>query len=61
MKITKKLLFLNILNSMGYSLIVIYFQFWGQQNGLNDAVIGWRISAYAITNTITTPFIPLLV
>ena len=33
----------------------------GKQNGLNDAKIAWIISAYAITNTITTPFIPLLV
>ena len=61
MKITTILLFLNILNSMGYSLLAPLFPILGKQNGLNDALIGWIISAYAITNTITTPFIPLLV
>ena len=61
MKITTILLFLNILNSIGYSLLAPLFPILGKQNGLNDAIIGWVISAYAITNTITTPFIPLLV
>ena len=46
---------------MGYSLIAPLFPILGKQNGLNYAVIGWIISAYATTNTITTPFIPLLV
>ena len=61
MKITTILLFLNILNSMGYSLIAPLFPILGKQNGLNDAIIGWIISTYAITNAIVTPFIPSLV
>ena len=46
---------------MGYSIVAPLFPILGKENGLNDALIGLIISAYAITNTITTPFIPFLV
>lgn len=61
MEVTTILLFLNILNSMGYSLLAPLFPILGRQNGLKDGLIGWIISGYAIANTITSPFIPSLV
>ena len=61
MNITTILLILNILNSMGYSLLAPLFPTLGKEKGLSDALIGWVISGYAISSTIITPFIPLLV
>lgn len=60
MEITTILLFLNILNSMGYSIIAPLFPIIGRKIGFNDALIGWVISAYSVSNTIITPFIPSL-
>ena len=61
MNITTILLILNVLNAMGYTLLSPLFPILGKSNGLSDALIGWVISAYAISNTIMAPFIPLLV
>ena len=61
MNITTIILILNILNSMGYSLLAPLFPTLGKEKGLNDALIGWVISAYAIATTTITPFIPSLV
>jgi len=60
MEITTFLLFLNILNSMGYSLIDPLFPILGRESGLSDALIGWVISAYSFANILITPFIPYL-
>ena len=60
MEITTFLLFLNILNSMGYSLIGPLFPILGKESGLSDAIIGWVISGYPFANIFITPFIPYL-
>ena len=60
MEITTFLLFLNILNSMGYSLIDPLFPILGRECGLSDALIGWVVSAYSLANFLITPFIPYL-
>ena len=60
MEIITFLLFLNILNSMGYSLINPLFPILGRECGLSDALIGWVISAYSLASFLITPFIPYL-
>ena len=60
MEIITILLFLNILNAMGYSLIAPLFPILGRESGFNDALIGWIISSYSVANTLVTPFIPSL-
>ena len=61
MKVTIILLILNILNSMGYSIIAPLFPTLGKRNGLNDGLIGIIISSYSISGFLCTPFIPLMV
>ena len=61
MKVTIILLLLNILNSMGYSIIAPLFPTLGKRNGLNDGLIGLIISSYSISGFLCTPFIPLMV
>jgi MFS family permease len=52
---------INLFSAMGYSLISPLFPSIGERHNLNEAIIGWIISMYALTNFSITPFVPILV
>ena len=52
---------INLFSAMGYSLISPLFPSIGEKHNLNEAIIGWIISIYALFNFSITPFVPLLV
>ena len=47
-------------SAMGYSIVAPLFPVLGKDFSISEALLGWIISTYAITNCITTPFIPKL-
>ena len=55
------LFFINLFSAMGYSLISPLFPSIGEKHNLNEAIIGWIISLYALFNFSITPFVPILV
>ena len=54
------LLIMNMFSGMGYSILAPLFPSLGNKFGINEALIGWILSTYAISNCIITPFIPSL-
>ena len=55
------LFFINLFSAMGYSLISPLFPSIGEKHNINEAIIGWIISTYALFNFSITPFVPILV
>ena len=47
-------------SAMGYSIVAPLFPVLGKDFSISEALLGWIISTYAITNCITTPFVPKL-
>ena len=60
MKITTILFFMNVFSGMGYSILSPLFPSLGTKEGLTEALIGWIISIFAMSNTLITPFTPFL-
>ena len=54
------LICMNMFSAMGYSIVAPLFPVLGKDFSISEALLGWIISTYAITNCITTPFIPKL-
>ena len=54
------LFFINMFSGMGYSIVAPLFPILEKYFSINEAIIGWIISTYSISNTIITPFIPSL-
>lgn len=55
------LLFLiNLFSAMGYSLIAPLYPTLGEQRHINEDVLGWIISIYALFNFFITPFVPYI-
>ena len=42
-------------SAMGYSIVAPLFPVLGKDFSISEALLGWIISTYAITNCITTP------
>ena len=60
MKAINLLFLMEMLSCTGYSIIAPLFPSLGKIFNLNENIIGWIISVYGISNTITTPFLPIL-
>ena len=60
MKTINLLFLMEMLSCTGYSIIAPLFPFLGKKYNLNENIIGWMISIYGVSNTITTPFLPNL-
>ena len=54
------LFFMNMFSGMGYSIVAPLFPTLEKYFSISEAIIGWIISTYSISNTIITPFIPSL-
>lgn len=54
------LFLINTFCGMGYSIVAPLFPLLTKNNGINEELLGWIISIYSITSTISTPFIPLI-
>ena len=54
------LICMNMFSAMGYSIVAPLFPVLGKDFSISEALLGWIISTYAITNCITTPFVPKL-
>ena len=54
------LIFMNMFSAMGYSIVAPLFPVLGKDFSISEALLGWIISTFAITNCITTPFVPKL-
>ena len=55
------LFLLNMLSGVGYSIIAPLFPILGQKNSISEALLGWMISFYALSDFFTTPFIPKII
>ena len=51
---------INMFSGMGYSLVAPLFPHLQKYFSIGEALLGWIISTYAISNTCITPFIPSL-
>ncbi len=51
---------INMFSGMGYSLVAPLFPILENDFSISEALLGWIISTYAISNCIITPFIPRL-
>ena len=51
---------MNMFSGMGYSIVAPLFPSLEKYFSISEALLGWIISTYAISNTCITPFIPLL-
>ena len=60
MKDLNILFLINMFSGMGYSLVAPLFPLLGEEDGLNEELIGWIISLYPIASTAFTPFVPLM-
>ena len=49
------LFFMNMLSGMGYSIVAPLFPTLEKYFSISEAIIGWIISTYSISNTIITP------
>jgi predicted MFS family arabinose efflux permease len=47
-------------SGMGYSIVLPLFPVLEKDFSISEALLGWIISTYAISNCIITPFIPKL-
>ena len=54
------LICMNTFSAMGYSIVAPLFPVLGKDFSISEALLGWIISTYAISNCITTPFVPKL-
>ena len=54
------LIFMNMFSAMGYSIVAPLFPVLGKDFEISEALLGCIISTFAITNCITTPFVPKL-
>ena len=54
------LICMNMFSAMGYSIVAPLFPVLGKDFSISEALLGCIISTYAITNCITTPFVPKL-
>ena len=54
------LFLVNMFSGIGYSLIAPLFPLLGEEDGLNEELIGWMISLYPVASTAITPFVPLM-
>lgn len=54
------LFFMNMFSGIGYAIMAPLFPSLGKKFEMNEALIGWILSTYAISNCIITPFIPAL-
>ena len=54
------LFFMNMFSGIGYSIVAPLFPSLEKYFSIREALLGWIISTYAISNTCITPFIPLL-
>ena len=54
------LICMNMFTGMGYSIVAPLFPVLEKYFSINEALLGWIISTYAISNCIITPFIPKL-
>ena len=61
MKNTTLFVLINMLSGMGYSLVSPLFPILGDEETLNEEILGWIISTYSIAGTILTPFVPQLI
>lgn len=60
MKNTTLFVLINMFSGMGYSLVSPLFPSLGKEDNLSEEILGWIISTYSISSTLTTPFIPVL-
>lgn len=51
---------INLFSAMGYSLIAPLYPTLGEERHINEDVLGWIISVYALFNFLITPFTPYL-
>lgn len=51
---------INLFSAMGYSLIAPLYPTLGKERQINDNILGWIISIFALFNFAITPFTPLL-
>ena len=51
---------INLFSAMGYSLIAPLYPTLGEERHINEEVLGWIISVYALFNFLVTPFTPYL-
>ena len=51
---------MNMFSAMGYSIVAPLFPVLGKDFEISEALLGCIISTFAITNCITTPFVPKL-
>ena len=54
------LICMNMFSGMGYSIVLPLFPVLEKDFSISEALLGWIISTYAISNCIITPFIPKL-
>ena len=54
------LICMNMFSAMGFSIVAPLFPVLGKDFSISEALLGCIISTYAITNCITTPFVPKL-
>ena len=54
------LFFMNMFSGMGYAIMAPLFPSLGKKFEMDESLIGWILSTYAISNCIITPFIPSL-
>ena len=54
------LFFINLFSAMGYSLIAPLYPTLGKEREINENIVGWIISIFALFNFAITPFTPSL-
>ena len=54
------LISINMFSGMGYSIVAPLFPVLENEFAINEAILGWIISIYAISSCIMTPFVPRL-